>query len=118
MLAFALVVLGILAIVVVGGCSTNSPKDSEDSTTSTDSKTVEIKGFAFSPSEIIIKAGDTLTWTNEDSAPHTVTSNSGNELNSGEILSGETFEHAFATPGTYEYHCEYRSNMQGKITVE
>lgn len=55
------------------------------------SKTVIIKGFSFQPSEIIIKAGEIVTWENEDSATHDVSFDEISNCNcpSGYILDGE-----------------------------
>ncbi|HMO59020.1 MAG TPA: hypothetical protein PKC19_16815, partial [Roseiflexaceae bacterium] len=35
--------------------------------------TVAIQGFAYSPATVSITVGDTVTWSNSDAAPHTVT---------------------------------------------
>ena len=79
---------------------------------------VSIEGFAFSSADLTIKAGDMVTWTNNDSAPHTVTSDAGSELGSETISSGKTYSHTFTTPGTYAYHCGLHPSMRGTVTVE
>ena len=79
---------------------------------------IKITGFAFSPSEIRIKSGSTITWTNEDSASHTVSSDSGKELDSQTLDKGQSYEHTFDQKGTYNYHCKFHSGMKGKIVVE
>src|SRR3989338_2746437 len=80
--------------------------------------TTEISNFAFSPSEIRIKAGDTIVWTNKDSARHTVSSDSGSELGSSLLGQGETYSYTFSTPGIFNYHCAPHPYMKGKIIVE
>src|SRR3989344_7268471 len=80
--------------------------------------TAEISNFAFSPSEIRIKAGDKVVWTNKDSARHTVTSDSGSELGSSLLGQGESYSHTFSTPGIFNYHCAPHPYMKGKIIVE
>ncbi|VVB57167.1 Plastocyanin [uncultured archaeon] len=60
--------------------------------------------------------GAAVTWTNEDSAPHTITSSTG-AFDSGTLQQGQSFSFKFDTPGTYEYHCAIHSRMKGKITV-
>jgi plastocyanin len=65
---------------------------------------VEIKGFAYNPLTVTISKGTTVTWTNSDSAPHTVTSVSG-AFDSGSISQGGTFSHTFDQAGTFEYSC-------------
>jgi len=61
-------------------------------------------------------------WTNNDSAPHTVTAtsvpNGETKFNSGNLNSGATFTYTFKVPGTYRYQCTYHYWMQGTIVVE
>ena len=77
-----------------------------------------INGFAFSPYTLTVKVGDTVTWTNRDSASHTVTSDSGNELDSSSLGKGATYSHTFMQTGTFDYHCKFHSGMTGKVIVE
>lgn len=67
--------------------------------------TVYMDGNAFSPGEITVQVGATVTWTNLDAVEHTVTSDSGNELASPMLGKGESWSHTFTEPGTYRYHC-------------
>ncbi len=136
-------VIGIIAVVVLlvmvfVGMRLNSPSDDlsnqvpdnsqvqDNSTTIGDNNVgssvktypAEISGFAFSPSTLTIKVGDTVTWTNQDAAKHTVTSDSGSELNSELLGKGRSYSHTFATAGTYNYHCTPHPYMTGKVIVE
>lgn len=77
---------------------------------------VSIADFAFGD-PIEVPVGTTVTWTNLDSAPHTVTQTGGG-FQSGKLDEGATFSFTFDTPGTYEYFCEYHANMKGTITVK
>ena len=79
---------------------------------------VEIKNFAFSPTVLTIKKGDSVAWINSDSAPHTVTSDSGNEIGSGTLPTGGTYSHTFNAAGTFEYHCSIHTSMKAKIIVQ
>ncbi|OGJ16335.1 hypothetical protein A3K74_01950 [Candidatus Pacearchaeota archaeon RBG_13_33_26] len=90
----------------------------EEPETSPQTYDIELKGFAFSPSTLTIKAGDTVIWTNMDSASHTVTSDSGNELDSPGFGKDGTYTHKFDTAGTYTYHCSPHPSMKGTIIVE
>ncbi|CAN5654065.1 hypothetical protein BH23CHL5_BH23CHL5_28410 [soil metagenome] len=79
---------------------------------------VVIEGFAFAPDTIEISVGDTLTWTNNDSAPHTATQRSnGSGFQSGTLNQGDSFSHTFDEAGTYEYSCEFHGNMAGVVIV-
>ena len=79
---------------------------------------IEIKNYAFNPSTLTIKAGDSVAWTNMDSTGHGIVSDSGNELGSGVFKKGESYFHTFYVLGTYNYHCSIHSTMRGKIIVE
>ncbi len=81
------------------------------------SVTATIKNFTFNPSPLPIKTGTTVTWTNEDAAPHTVTSSDGS-FDSGTLRTGESFSYIFSTAGTFDYICAFHVNMKGQITVE
>ena len=78
------------------------------------SASVEISGFTFSPSELTVAKGATVTWTNKDSMAHTVTSSS---FDSGPVQNGGSFSFTFTQAGTYDYHCSIHPSMTGKITV-
>ena len=78
---------------------------------------VRIVNFAFAPANIVVDVGTTVTWTNDDVVPHTVTSDDGDELDSELLNPGDTFSHTFDTPGAYAYHCTPHPNMLGLVTV-
>lgn len=78
---------------------------------------VSIKNFAFSPAALNIKAGTTVTWTNNDSVAHTVTSDSGNLLNSGMLAPGQSYSFTFTQTGVESYHCSIHPMMKGAVTV-
>ena len=58
-----------------------------------------------------------MTWTNDSDAPHTVDSDSGGELESGNFTEGQTFEHTFNATGTFAYHCDIHEYMKGTVVV-
>lgn len=78
---------------------------------------IEIKGFAYNPASIDVPVGTTVTWTNDDTTPHTVTQDGGG-FSSPALNPGDTFSFTFDKPGTYAYHCEYHPNMTATITVK
>ncbi|HEY8449807.1 MAG TPA: stalk domain-containing protein, partial [Bacillota bacterium] len=80
---------------------------------------VTIRDFTFGPRTLTIRVGDTVVWTNEDAAPHTVTSTaSGGPLDSGRIDQGERFSYTFTAAGEYDYYCEFHPNMTATIIVQ
>jgi plastocyanin len=94
--------------------TTNS---SETPTVSAGGKTIEvtIQGFAFNPSSITISPGDTVKWTNMDSATHTVV---GDDISSGNLKNGDSYQQTFTKPGTYNYHCSIHPSMLGTVIVK
>lgn len=77
---------------------------------------VSITNFSFAPQSLTIQPGDTVRWSNDDSAPHTATATNG-AFDSGFLAVGSTFSHAFADAGTYAYVCLFHSNMTAVINV-
>jgi plastocyanin len=119
-IAEPLLIGALLAIVAIMGCSkdkSTSPNTAPPIQHSSHYHAASIAGFAFSPAVLSIPAGDTVIWTNNDSAPHTVTSDSGTELNSPSLGRGQTFTHIFATVGSLPYHCSIHPSMRGGVTV-
>jgi plastocyanin len=81
---------------------------------------------AFSPNPVQVSVGDTITWTNDDSQPHTVTSGQNGQPdgkfdsspNFNPLLApGQTFEHTFTEAGQYPYYCALHPNMVGTVSV-
>lgn len=77
---------------------------------------VDISNFAFSPAELTVAKGTAVTWTNKDSAPHTVTSTS-NAFDSGTLQNTASWTFTFNNPGTYDYQCSIHTSMKGKVIV-
>jgi plastocyanin len=64
-----------------------------------------------------VKKGTVVTWTNNDSTTHTVTSDT-NAFSSGDIAPGSTFKFTFSETGTFSYHCSIHTTMTGKAVVQ
>ena len=82
----------------------------------------EVDNTCFVPENITINTGDTISWINDDTAAHTVTSGSVREgptgvFNSNLFIPGGVFEHTFTESGTVEYFCMVHPWMAGTITV-
>jgi plastocyanin len=78
---------------------------------------VLIDQFTFTPQRITVKAGATVTWTNEDDVPHTIASSS-KLFKSKALDTGDKFSFTFTTPGSYEYFCSLHPHMTGAVVVE
>lgn len=78
----------------------------------------------YSPATVTVTIGvnNTVTWTNNDAAAHTVTStsipNGASAFDSGIFSPGATFTQTFTVPGTYEYDCTLHSWMSGTVVVK
>jgi plastocyanin len=88
----------------------------------------------FDPAELTVKAGDTVTWKNTGSMPHTTTCDpskaldknhikqpdGGDTWDSGILNGGQSYSHTFVVPGDYQYICipHEAANMIGKVTVQ
>jgi plastocyanin len=77
---------------------------------------VTIDNFTFSPAELKVKVGDTVTWTNHDDIPHTVVS--AGKFRSKTMDTDNTFSFTFTSAGGYKYFCSLHPHMTGMITVE
>jgi plastocyanin len=75
-----------------------------------------IADFAFQPGSITVTAGDTISWTNDDAAPHTATADDGS-FDTGQLAKGASGSHTFMTAGTFAYHCAIHPSMHGTVTV-
>ena len=76
----------------------------------------------FIPAKVTISVGETVTWSNDDSAAHTVTSGIPSEgpdgvFDSSLFMAGTTFEHTFFEAGEYDYYCMVHPWMTGKVQV-
>ena len=100
--------------------TSNMNTNSSSSTSSTPSATnsVTIDNFAFSPADITIKKGTMVTWTNKDSATHTVTETDGKTgPDSGSVATNASYRFTYNSVGTFKYHCSIHPDMTGTVTV-
>ena len=80
-------------------------------------KSVTIQNFAFSPTPLTVQVGDTVTWTNMDTAPHNATANDGS-FKTPDLQQGQSATVTFNTPGEYAYICTIHPRMMGTIIVQ
>ncbi len=87
-----------------GAGSTGSTSTTQSQAVATN--VVSIKDMAFSPSAITVKKGSTVTWTNQDGAPHNVIETDGRAgANSPTLEQGQSYSFTFSETGTFHYHC-------------
>ncbi len=77
---------------------------------------VAIAGFAYAPRQAVVRVGDTVTWTNNDSAPHTVTANDAS-FDSGTLTQGGVYSRTFDATGVFSYFCAIHPSMTGSVRV-
>lgn len=78
---------------------------------------IDISDFKFQPQTIDIPLGTKVTWTNKDSAPHTVTADN-KTFDSGTLQKGQSFTFTFDKVGTFTYYCALHPSMKGTIVVK
>jgi plastocyanin len=110
-----------------GGASTNTPaavnqpagnQTADDNAGATGEKrAITITGSVFNPAGVAVKSGTTVTWTNQDPMPHTVTADD-KSWTSEELKTGDSFSHTFTAVGTAYYHCKIHPEMKASVTTE
>ena len=114
-LSCVVIIAGLLGAISCG--TSSSTPTSTPTATPTGNATVTIQNLAFSPATLTISVGTTVTWTNNDSTSHTVTSDTG-LFDSGQMSQGSHFSHTFNDKGTFAYHCTIHTTMHGTVTVQ
>ena len=84
-----------------------------------ESAEVKIDNFSFGPATLTVSAGTTVTWTNRDDIPHTVTSSDEPRLFKSKVLdTDDKFSFTFTKAGTYPYFCSIHPKMTAKVIVQ
>jgi plastocyanin len=129
-------VAAVLLAATLTGCS-SSPSSSEGTgntaSSSADGPVIELSRLMYMPATLEIPVGTTVTWTNDESISHTVTSgrptgvDTGTSLRSGEEpdglfdeqlpKQGDSFTFTYEEPGTYPYYCDIHKGMNAEIVV-
>lgn len=86
---------------------------------------VFMEGIAFVPSQVTIKRGESVRWTNRDGVRHTTTSGRPGDSDAGKIWDssimdpGQSFTHQFNEVGEFIYFCELHPLIMrdAKVTV-
>lgn len=119
------VVILVLACVFIAGglagavsCGTSAaPVSSTPPNTTGTTAAVTIKDLAFSPDMVTVAIGTTVTWTNQDSVSHTITSVDG-IFGSDTLAPGNSFSFTFIDKGTFDYFCSIHPHMTGSVIVQ
>ncbi len=103
-----------------GSESTEAPPASDGdagSGASASGDAVEIVEFLYDPEDLTVPAGTTVTWTNQDQAPHTATAED-SSFDTDTLQKGDAGEVTLDDPGTYAYYCRFHRFMEATVTVE
>jgi plastocyanin len=101
--------------------STSSGSSSSGSTAAASSSggvAIKMQNIAFDPKDVTVKVGQKITWTNDDSVDHNVTSQSGESIKSDNFGKGATFSFTPTKAGKIAYVCTIHPGMTATITVQ
>ena len=104
---------------LLSACFTSRVPNAEGSTPRAERRAptaVTISGFVFSPAELTVSRGDTVTWTNDDTFLHTTAADSG-AWASAELGRGQRFVFVAARAGRFPYHCAAHPVMRATLVV-
>ena len=124
----ALIIVIGAAIALTHKSANNSPSNNSQTASQTGqanssqpaSGTINIRDMMFTPSQITVAKGGTVTWTNNDSTTHTVIDDLANVggPHSGDIAPGQSYSFTFNKTGSFQYHCSIHPSMRGTIVVK
>jgi len=77
---------------------------------------IAIEGMKFVPERLEVQAGDTVTWSNKDLVPHTVTAAKAS-IESGSIAPGASWKLTVRRKGQIDYTCRFHPVMHGTLEV-
>lgn len=113
--------VALIALTFFAGCGGKTTTPTTSDTAPAMTAAVDMKSLAFSPKEVTIAKGGTVTWTNKEALGHDVTADDGSFSSgaSGAIAKDGTFAHTFANAGTFTYKCKaHGAGMSGTVIVK
>jgi plastocyanin len=117
LLSFSLAV-SIAACGGGGGGGGTTPTDQNPPVTPVATTSVSMKNTAFSPADIVVPAGATVTWTNDDNTNHNATFSSAAIASTESFATGSRSVVMPTTAGTYAYTCTIHGGMNGTVKVQ
>jgi plastocyanin len=111
-----------LAALAIGaaGCGSSSTKSAstKEAGQAAAPGTVSMRNLAFEPRKSIVKVGQKVTWTNNDTVDHNVTATRGAKFMSQAFGNGSTYSYTPRRPGTIAYVCTLHPGMTGTLVVQ
>ena len=77
---------------------------------------VTIEGMKYIPESLEVSPGDTITWTNKDFLPHTVSA--GKSIESGTIEANASWKYVAKQKGRFDYLCRFQPGMRATLVVK
>jgi plastocyanin len=119
-----LLALGAIAALAAAGCgggdngsTSSAPASTAAASSSGGGVAIKMQNIAFDPKDVTVKVGQKVTWTNDDSVDHNVTSQSGETIKSDNFGKGGTFSFTPTKAGTIKYVCTIHPGMTATLNV-
>jgi plastocyanin len=119
-----LLALGAIAALAAAGCggsdngsTSSAPASTAAASSSGGGVAIKMANIAFDPKDVTVKVGQKVTWTNDDSVDHNVTSQSGETIKSDNFGKGGTFSFTPKSAGKITYVCTIHPGMTGTLNV-
>lgn len=114
-------VTALLAAAVLAGCGSDDagPGTSTPATPSggVAADAIDIEDFSYKPKDAVVKVGQKIVWTNQDTAPHDVVADDGS-FESETLEQGDEFAYTAEKAGSFPYICSIHPTMKATLTVE
>jgi plastocyanin len=106
-----------VAALGLGACGGSDEPAASTAPQASGGTTVQIADNSFTPANLKVSAGDTVTFRNDGAIAHTATATEGADFDSGSIAPGDEFTFTPTEAGTVSYVCTFHPGMQGTIEV-
>jgi plastocyanin len=115
--------LALMALALVAaGCGGSSKKSSSSTAAGPGPAaapgSVSMKGLRFHPASVTVRAGEKVTWTNDDTVDHNVTATKGAKFKSQAFGAGKTYSFTPRKAGTIKYVCTLHPGMTATLVVK
>jgi plastocyanin len=114
-LAAAAVLVAVIALALAHSGSSSSTT-ARPAGVQSGQVSVAIDNFSYTPSNLTVKVGSTITVTNKESVEHTLSADDGS-FNTGTFNNGQSAHFRLTKPGVYSFHCEFHAFMKGSVKV-
>ena len=110
--------IALAVLLTLSACGDGDGKGQRSRITPAGDAPVLIVNFQFTPKTLTVKPGNKVTWTNEDTAVHSIKDTSPLATPvSQDLEKGGTFSITYERPGSYSYICGIHQYMTGSVTV-